>query len=108
MKNENNKSLLFSMLLSRNKYGEHEVTVEDLKYLHIPGVCECQVKMYLLVIDCLSQGMSYEEIYEFIDKITFDEYRMLDPEARTYVKKKIRKDVDTRRKNELKNEGEIK
>ena len=106
MKHEKS-SLLFSILLSMNNGEDHEVTLEDLRYMYSPVVSDCQIKMYLLVIRCLSSGMSYEEIYEFIDNIDIDEYKKLNDEEKIYVKTKIKKDLHTRKNNENKNRGVI-
>lgn len=106
MKRKNN-SLFLSMLLSMNKSDEHEVTYQDLRYMHCPEVSSCQIKMYSLVIECLSKGMNYEEIYSFIDNIDIKEYKKLDEEARNYVKLRVKKDLDSRKNNEQKNRGVI-
>ena len=99
MKHDNN-SLFFSMLFSMSNSDENELTWEDLRYMHSPVVSDCQIKMYLLVIRCLSSGMSYEEVFEFIDNLDIEEYKKLTDEEKIYVKTKIKKDLHTRKYNE--------
>ena len=55
MKKEKN-SLLYSLLLSMNDLNNHEVTTEDLKYMHDTLVNDCQIKLYMQVVEWLSQG----------------------------------------------------
>lgn len=105
MKHESN-SFLFSILLSMNNSEDHEITLEDLRYMYSPAVNDCQIRMYLLVIKCINEGMSYEEIYKFIDSIDIEEYKRLTEEEKVYVKTKIKKDLHTRKNNE-KNRGVI-
>lgn len=106
MKQENN-SLLYSLLLSQNRSEEHEVTWEDLMYLHCPEVNRCQTKVYTLVIECLSKGMSYEEINSFIDNLDIEEYKKLTQKEKVYIKTRVKRDLNSRKNNETKNRGVI-
>ena len=106
MKHEKS-SLLFSILLSMNNSEDHEVTLEDLRYMYSPAVNDCQIKIYLLVIKYINDGMSYEEIFEFIDNLDIEEYKRLTEEEKIYVKTKIKKDLHTRKNNEKNNRGVI-
>jgi len=98
-------SLLFSLLFSLNSGEEHEVTWQDLRYFHTPKVNKCQIKLYSLIIEYLSNGMGYDEIYSLIDNIDIEEYNCLDDEAKYYVKTRIKKDVKSRQINEQKCKG---
>lgn len=105
MKRENNP-LLLSLLISRNKGSEHDITLEDLMYVSYPQVSQCQVKMYSLVVESLNNGLSYEEIVSLIDNIDIDEYKRLNEQEQYYVKNRVKKDVVFRKKN-AQNKGEI-
>ena len=106
MKQENNP-LVLSLLISRNKGSEHDITLEDLMYVNYPDVSDCQVKMYSLVIKSLNDGLSYEEISSLIDNIDIEEYKKLNAEEKCYVKNRVKKDVNHRRNNDRKNKGVI-
>ena len=71
MKKEKN-SLLYSLLLSMNDLNNHEVTAEDLKYMHDTLVNECQIKLYMQVVEWLSQGKSFDEIFILLDNIELE------------------------------------
>ena len=106
MKKEKN-SLLYSLLLSMNDLNNHEVTTEDLKYMHDTLVNECQIKLYMQVVEWLSQGKSFDEIFILLDNIELEEYKKLGSEKQTYLQKRLRKDINSRKNNELK-KGEMK
>lgn len=99
MKIENNP-LMLSLLVSQNKSNDHDVTLIDLKYKHCPRVSECQVKLYTMVINMLSEGKSYEEIISAIDKIDIAEYNRLNDNEQSYVKMRVKRDVYSRKNNE--------
>ena len=104
---DNNNPLLFSLLVSMNKKEEHEITLEDLRYIYSPKVSRCQIRIYTLVIEALSNGMSYEEIHKMIDKIDFEEYKSLGEDEKRYIRMRVKRDVNSRKNNELKNRGVI-
>ena len=106
MKKEKN-SLLYSLLLSMNDLNNHEVTAEDLKYMHDILVNDCQIKLYMQVVEWLSQGKSFDEIFILLDNIELEEYKKLGSEKQTYLQKRLRKDINSRKYNELK-KGEMK
>lgn len=106
MKNENN-SLLYSLLLSMNDLNDHEVTSEDLKYMQDAIVNDCQIKLYIQVIEWISQGKTFDEIFILLDNIELEEYKKLANEKQNYLQKRLRKDINSRKYNELK-KGEIK
>ena len=101
------KSLLYSLLLSMNDLNNHEVTAEDLKYMHDTLVNDCQIKLYMQVVEWLSQGKSFDEIFILLDNIELEEYKKLGSEKQTYLQKRLRKDINSRKYNELK-KGEMK
>ena len=105
MKIEKNP-LVLSLLVSKNKRTEHDVTLVDLKYKHCPRVSECQVKLYTMVINMLGEGKSYEEIINAIDNVNISEYNKLNENEQSYVKMRVKRDVYSRRNNE-KNRGVI-
>ena len=106
MKKEKN-SLLYSLLLSMNDLNNHEVTAEDLKYMHDTLVNDCQIKLYMQVVEWLSQGKSFDEIFILLDNIELEEYKKLGSEKQAYLQKRLRKDINSRKYNELK-KGEMK
>ena len=107
MKKEKN-SLLYSLLLSMNDLNNHEVTAEDLKYMHDTLVNDCQIKLYMQVVEWLSQGKTFDEIFILLDNIELEEYKKLGSEKQAYLQKRLRKDINSSRKyNELK-KGEMK
>ena len=100
-------SLLYSLLLSMNDLNNHEVTAEDLKYMHDTLVNDCQIKLYMQVVEWLSQGKSFDEIFILLDNIELEEYKKLGSEKQAYLQKRLRKDINSRKYNELK-KGEMK
>ena len=107
MKQDKKDTMLISMILSRNNVDNHAITWEDARYLHCPNVNECKIKMYAFAIECLCNGMSYQELYELIDKMSLEEYEKLDENAKKYVKRRICNDLKTRENNEIKKESII-
>ena len=100
--------LMYSMLVSMNSYDEHEITMEDIKYFEDKDVADCQTQLYIKVIEKLNNGVSYEEILKFIDELDLETYRGLTNEKQGYLRKKLIKDINSRRVNELKNKkGEV-
>jgi len=106
--NNENNSLLYSLLISLESIDKHEVTFDDVLYKHFPKVTECQKRVYELVIEKMCEGLSFEELVEYIDKIDIEELKSLDDNQRYYVKSKAKKDIMTRKKNLEKREGENK
>ena len=94
--NDGSNSLLYSLLLSMESADNYEVTLEDKRYSLNQKVSECQVKMYQLVIVCLSKGMTYQEISDYISKIDIEEYKRLTEEEQNYLQRKLRKDLNSR------------
>ncbi len=99
-----NKSLLYSIVLSMSDYKDYTPTIEDIRFSREQGVSECQLAMYMKVIEQISNGKTYEEIFDYIENIDINEFRMLNQEQQTYVKKKVKRDMITRRENERKGE----
>lgn len=98
MKPEKNP-LALSFLVSQNKYNEHVITYEDLRYKHCPRVSECQVKLYRLVISLLGEGKSYDEIITMIDELEFVDLKNLKDNEQNYVKSRVKRDVISRKNN---------
>lgn len=94
--------MLHSYLLSRG-YQYEEFTFEDIINMSNPDVCNCQMILYLKLIKMLAEGKSYEEIIEFIDNYSTEDYDTLGEEQKTYIKSKTKKDL-MRRKNSLEKE----
>ncbi len=107
MKNENNNPLLFSIIFSMNSYYDHEITLEDIRYLYNIKVRKCQINLYKHIIQMLSSGYSYEKISEYLDNINVDEYQNLSMDEQNYIQKKLRRDIKLRKNNENKNRGVI-
>ena len=103
---QNNSSLLYSLLVSMEKPNEREESFEDVLYSYFPKVTGCQKKIYELVIQKLSEGFSYEEIIEMIDKLDVINLYNLDEKQEIYVKEKVKKDVLTRKRKLEKSKGE--
>lgn len=103
---KNNNSLLYSIMLSMNSIKEHKITEEDVKYANDSEVSKCQIIMYKYVIECICQGMSYEELKKQIDNFTLEDYQNLSEEKRNYLQRKLKKDLNLR-ENNLNKKGEI-
>ena len=101
--------LMYSMLVSMNgSLKSHEITPEDVEYFSDSNVAECQTELYIKVIEMLNKGMEYEKILQFIDELDLETYKNLNSVKRTYIKKKLIKDVNTRKNNEMKkNKGDV-
>jgi len=108
MKDTNaNNSFLYSVLVSMNNIKNHEITEEDIKYMNEKDVSKCQIVICKQVIVWLSQGKSYEEIGTLIDELDFEDYQKLTEEKQQYLKKRLKKDLNSRKLNE-KIKGEMK
>lgn len=88
--------LTFSSLLSRG-YEPEEIDAEDIKNMLNGEVSDCQITLYLKIIQMLSEGFSYEEIFSFIDSYTSIEYENLLEDQKTYIKRKARSDLQKRK-----------
>ena len=75
--------------------------------MHDTLVNDCQIKLYMQVVEWLSQGKSFDEIFILLDNIELEEYKKLGSEKQTYLQKRLRKDINSRKYNELK-KGEMK
>ena len=95
-------AMMHSFLLTRG-YEKHQYDEEDITNMSNPSVTECQVNLYIKVIKLLAENKSYDEIYEFIDTYTGEDYEKLEENQKTYIKSRIRKDL-VNRKNSLKGE----
>lgn len=96
--------LMYSMLVSMNKsLKEHDITPEDVEHFSDQNVASSQTKLYIKVIEMLNNGVSYDEILEYINKLDLTTYKNLNIEQQNYMKRKLVKDVNTRRVNEMKN-----
>ena len=95
-------AMMHSFLLTRG-YEKHYYTDEDIINMSNPSVSECQINLYIKVIKMLAEAKSYDEIYEFIDAYTGEDYDKLEENQKTYIKSRLRKDL-VNRKNSLKGE----
>ena len=98
MENDGNNSLLYSLLLSKESMQNYEMTLEDERYLLNQNVSECKVKVYMLVISLLSQGLTYDEIINYINEIDIEEYKKLNDEEQDYIQRVFRKDFNSRKR----------
>ncbi len=96
-------ALLLSFMLRMGKY--EEMTAEDIKNAVNKEVNDCQVNLYLRVVKLLGKKVPYDKIIEFIDNYTDEDFDDLLLDQKTYIKTKIKRDLNTRRK---KLEGEDK
>ena len=102
---DNNYSALFLSYMFSKLGDEYTMDADDIKYELNPEVTEVQVPLYLDVIRLLGNGASYEEVYDYIDNYKTIEYDDLLEDQKTYVKTRMRKDLNSRIK---KIEGEDK
>ena len=102
-----NDLLLFSLMFSMNEVEDHDITWLDLRYSHVAKVSKCLQKIYSMVIELLSKGMSYEQIYSFIDNVDISEFKEIDNDAKNYVKTRVKKDLISRENNEKNKRGAI-
>ena len=98
IENDGNNSLLYSLLLSKESMQNYEMTLEDERYLLNQNVSECKVKVYMLVISLLSQGLTYDEIINYINEIDIEEYKKLNDEEQDYIQRVFRKDFNSRKR----------
>ena len=103
---QNNNSLLYSLLVSMENPNEYEESFEDVLYSYFPKVTRCQKMVYELVIQKLSEGLSYDEIIKVIDELDINTLYNLDEKQECYIKEKAKKDVLTRKRKLEKIEGE--
>ena len=94
----NGNLFTYSMLLSR-EYNMENITAEDIKNMLNPDVSDCQIELYLEIIKMLSSGVGYEEIFEFIDLYSSEDYENLLEDQKTYIKTLARKDLLKRKKS---------
>ena len=96
--NDGSNSLLYSILLSMENIKNYKVTPEDERYLLNQNVSKCKVKIYTLVITMLSEGRTYEEIFNYINEINIEEYKKLNDEEQNYIQRSFRKDLKLRQR----------
>lgn len=92
------KALMHSILLSKS-YDEDNYDIIDIINFNNIDVCNCQINLYLKVIEMLSKGISYDEILEFITNYSSDEFNKLKENEKVYIKCRTRKDVINRKNN---------
>lgn len=91
-----NDALLLSFML---RMGEvEEMTVEDIKNTVNKEVSDCQIELYLKVINLIGKNTPYDKIMEFIDSYKEDEFDDLLEDQKTYIKAKAKSDLNKRRK----------
>lgn len=92
--------MLSSILSGNHPYSDKDNL--DNKYFFDTEVTDCQVKLYLMMIKWLNEGLTYEEIEEKIDSLTFEEYKKLSTDKQTYVKEDAHKVLVLRKENKEK------
>ncbi len=101
MKKITNLMMLGSMLSGNHPYSN----IDDYDiYSFDEEVNSCQIKLYLMIIKWLNEGLTYEEIYDLIDNLTFEEFKKLSIEKQTYIKEDARKVLVLRKENKKGND----
>ncbi len=99
MENKTVSAFIFASMLSGN-YPYNDVLGNfDNDYFFDEEVNNCQIKLYIQLIKWINEGLSFEEIDALIDKIDFDEYKVLSIDKQTYVKHDAHNVLVLRRKN---------
>ena len=102
---DKNNALFLSYIFS--KMGDdYMMDKDDIVYELNPEVTDVQVPLYISVIRMLGEGASYQEVYDYIDNYKSLEFDDLLEDQKTYVKTRIRKDLNSRI-NKLKGEDNI-
>ncbi len=99
------KNALFLSYIFSKLGDEYTMDADDIKYELNPEVTDVQVPLYIDLVRMLGDGCSYEELYDYIDNYKSSEYDDLLEDQKTYVKTRMRKDLNNRIK---KIEGEDK
>lgn len=99
---DKNNALFLSYIFS--KMGDdYMMDKDDIVYELNPEVTDVQIPLYISVIRMLGEGASYQEVYDYIDNYKSLEFDDLLEDQKTYVKTRIRKDLNSRI-NKLKGE----
>ena len=89
---DKNNVLFLSYIFS--KLGdEYTMDVDDIKYELNPEVTNVQFPLYIDIIQMLSDGVSYDEIFHYIDNYRNSEFDDLLEDQKTYVKNRVKKDL---------------
>lgn len=86
--------LLLSSIFSKSD--EYDLSVDDIKYQLNQNVTDCEFILYIEIIKMLANGVSYAEIFNYIDKFSSLEYEKLLEDEKGYVKSKVKKDLNKR------------
>ena len=86
--------LIISMLLSTNS--SYKFDMNDVKYHIDENVGSCELTLYLEIIRMISEGASYDEIFDYIDKFSSIEYEELLEDQKSYVKTKVKSVLNQR------------
>ncbi len=92
------KALMHSILLSKS-YDDENYDILDIINFNNTLVCNCQINLYLELIQMLANGISYEEILEYINKYSSFDFDNLKEDEKIYVKRRARKDIISRKIN---------
>ena len=88
---------IYSYLLSRGTEFDDKITSEDLINILNMNVNTCQIDLYKEVIRMISEGKTYDEIFEYIDSYNGFETDELLEDQKIYVKKKVKRDLIARK-----------
>jgi hypothetical protein len=86
--------LLISTLLSANS--KYKFDMNDVKYHLDENVGTCELRLYIEIIKMISEGTSYDEIFDYIDKYSSLEYQELLEDQKSYVKAKVKNTLNQR------------
>ena len=100
------KNALFLSYIFSKQGDEYMMDAEDIKYELNPEVTDVQVPLYIDIIRMLGEGASYDEIFDYIDNYSNFEFEELLEDQKTYVKTRIKKDLNSRI-NRLKKEDDF-
>ena len=96
--NKRISALIYTYLICK-EYGYDDDDLEDIIKMQDPNICSSITDLYIQVIKLLSEGKSYEEIYDFVDNYKNEKTENLSEEDKAYIKTKVKKDLDIRKKN---------
>ena len=99
----NKNNALFVSYLFSKLGNDYTMSSDDIKYTLNESVTDCALIMYKKIIGMLANNKSYSDICNYIDNFSNDEFEDLLDDQKTYVKVKVKSDLDNRI-NKLKGE----
>ena len=68
--------LIYTYLICKEYSYDDDYDLEDIIKMQDPNICSSITDLYIQVIKLLSEGKSYEEIYDFVDNYKNEKLRI--------------------------------